>query len=65
MKSLRQVIILLIVFLLISLTGCEFFKDKNETKDVSLMMDTGISEEDGLRETVLYYKDSKGSLFPL
>ena len=65
MKSLRRVVILLIVFLLISLTGCGFFKDKNETKDVNLMMDTGISEEDGLRETVLYYKDSKGFIVPV
>lgn len=65
MKTLRQVIILLIVFLLVSLTGCGFFKDKNETKDVSLMMDTRISEGDGLRETVLYYKDSKGFIVPV
>ncbi len=65
MKTLRQVVILLIVFLLVSLTGCGFFKDKNETKDVSLMMDTRISEGDGLRETVLYYKDSKGFIVPV
>ena len=64
MKFLRRFIILLIVFLLILLTGCGIFK-KGEDKDVSLTMDTGLLEEDELRETVLYYRDNKGFIIPV
>ncbi len=64
MKSLRWFTVLLIVFLLVSLTGCEIFKRSKDT-DVSLIMDTGELEDDGLRETVLYYRDDKGIIIPV
>lgn len=64
MKFLRRFIILLIVFLLIMLTGCGGFR-KDEDKDVSLIIDTGLLEEEDLRETLLYYRDDKGFIIPV
>lgn len=61
---LRGIAILLIVFLLISLAGCGIFR-KSEDRDVSLIMDAGLSEEDGLRNTILYYKDDRGLIIPV
>jgi len=54
--------VLLIVALIVSLTGCGFF---NKDTDVSLVIDTGVLEEDGLRETVLYYRDEMGLIVPV
>lgn len=64
MKFLRWMAVLLIVLLLVSLTGCGVFR-KNKDTDVSLVIDTGVLEEDGLRETVLYYRDDKGLIVPV
>ena len=62
MRSLRYLAILLIVVLLVSLAGCGIFKKET---DVSLIIDTAILEEDGLRETVLYYRDEIGLIVPV
>lgn len=64
MKSVQWLAILLIVTLIISLTGCGVFRNEEDT-DVSLVIDTGLVEEDGLRETVLYYSDDKGIIVPV
>ncbi|HZJ76841.1 MAG TPA: GerMN domain-containing protein [Oscillospiraceae bacterium] len=64
MKSLRWLIVLLILFLSVSLTGCELFR-RNKDTDVSLIMDTEKLEDIELRETVLYYRDDKGIIIPV
>lgn len=64
MKFLQRFIILFIVFVLILLTGCGAFR-KNRDTDVSLIMDTEEPEDDGLRDTVLYYRDDKGIIVPV
>lgn len=63
MRSLRWLVVLLIVVLLALLTGCGVFTKDKDT-DVSLVIDTGQLEE-GLRETVLYYRDEKGLVVPV
>ncbi|QUH19956.1 GerMN domain-containing protein [Alkaliphilus sp. B6464] len=62
MRYLRWLAILLIVLSVFSLTACGVFR---KDKDVSLVIDTGVLEEDGLRETVLYYRDQKGIIVPV
>lgn len=62
MRSLRWVAVLLIVLLVASLTACGVFRKDEE---VSLIIDTGVLEEDGLRETVLYYRDEMGLIVPV
>ncbi|ABW18118.1 GerMN domain-containing protein [Alkaliphilus oremlandii] len=64
MRVLRYVAILLIVVSVVSLVGCSFFNREKET-DVSLIIDTPTIQEDGLRETVLYYKDEIGLIVPV
>lgn len=64
MRVLRYVAILLIVVSVVSLVGCSFFNREKET-DVSLIIDTATIQEDGLRETVLYYKDEIGLIVPV
>lgn len=64
MKFLRELIILSIVFLLILLTGCGI-SGRSKDKDVSLIMDTGVLEDDELREMILYYRDNRGFIIPV
>ncbi len=64
MNFLRRLVILSIVFLLILLTGCGISR-KGKDKDVSLIIDTGVLEDDELREMVLYYRDNKGFIIPV
>lgn len=64
MKFSRFFVILSIVFLLILLAGCGISR-KGGDKDVSLIIDTGVLEDDELREMVLYYRDSKGFIIPV
>lgn len=64
MNFLKRLVILSIVFLLILLTGCGISR-KGKDKDVSLIIDTGVLEDDELREMVLYYRDSKGFIIPV
>jgi len=62
MRSLKWLAILLIVVLVGSITACGVFR---KDKDVSLIIDTGVFEQDGLRETVLYYRDEIGLIVPV
>ncbi len=64
MKSLRRFAVIFIVLVLILLTGCGIIGEDKDT-DVSMMVDADISEEDGLRATILYYKDDKGFVIPV
>ncbi len=62
MRFVRYLAILLIVVLLISLAGCGMFEKET---DVSVIIDTAMLEEDGLRETILYYRDEIGLIVPV
>lgn len=64
MKAIRWVTVLVIVTSLVSLTACSIFTEK-EDSEVSLILDTGVLEEEGLRETVLYYQDQNGIIVPV
>lgn len=65
MKSVRLIAALLIILLLlVSLSGCKVFRKTKDT-DVSLIIDGDYLEEDGLRETVLYYRDDRGLIVPV
>jgi germination protein M len=64
MKPLKKLIILSIVLLLILLTGCGI-SGRSKDKDVSLIMDTGVLEDDELREMILYYRDNRGFIIPV
>lgn len=64
MRSWRLIAILLLAILTISLNGCGLFT-KNQDRDVSLIIETDQIEEEGLRETLLYYRDNKGLLVPV
>lgn len=64
MRSFKWVVVLLIVSLLFSLTACGVLRKDKDT-DVSLVIDTGVLQEDGLRETVLYYRDEMGLIVPV
>lgn len=69
MKKYRQLCVLLLICSLVLLTACQNPLNKllgrDQDSDVSLILENGVSEDEGLRETVLYYRDNKGVLIPL
>ncbi len=68
----RRLCVLLLICSLVLLTACQNPLNKlvgrdqdSDSDDVSLILENGLGEEEGLRETVLYYRDDKGVLIPL
>ncbi len=71
MKRYRWIHVLVVICLMTLLTACQnplsmLLGDSGET-DVSLIIDedSQANDLDGLRETVLYYRDDKGILIPV
>lgn len=64
MRRFRWLPVLLTLLIVASITVSGVFRRNNES-DVSIVVDTGLFEEDGLRETVLYYRDDAGLVVPV
>lgn len=69
MKRSRKLCMLLLMCGLMLLTACQdpfnMLLGREEDTDVSLILDNGLSAEEDLRETVLYFRDNRGVLIPL
>ncbi|WP_026478878.1 GerMN domain-containing protein [Alkaliphilus transvaalensis] len=69
MKKFKWFNVLIVVCLVTLLAACQnpltMLLGDREDLDVSLIIDHGEHAQDGMRETVLYYRDEKGMLIPV
>ncbi|QEK12957.1 GerMN domain-containing protein [Crassaminicella thermophila] len=73
MKRNRVVVLILVLCMMISLVGCAnpiklvtgLFGDEDKAASNLVESNDGTQQDDGLRNTVLYYKDDKGFLVPV